>query len=56
MPPPSKPRQDPLATELVGAEVGNLDDNDVEDQQSTGDDSTERLLGLDVDNLSYRLS
>ena len=47
MPPPSKPRQDPLATELVGAEVGNLDDNDVEDQQSTADDSTERLLGLD---------
>ena len=47
MPPPSKPRQDPLATELVGAEVGNLDDNGVEDQQSTGDDSTERLLGLD---------
>ncbi len=40
-------RQDPMATELVGVEVGNPDDDDVEDLQSTGNDSIDRLLGLD---------
>ena len=40
-------RQDPMATELVSVADGNSDDDDVEDQQSTGDDSIDRLLGLD---------
>jgi hypothetical protein len=40
-------RQDPMATELVGVADGNSDDDDVEDLQSTGDDSIDRLLGLD---------
>jgi hypothetical protein len=39
-------RQDPMATELEGAEVGNPDEDDVEDLQATGDDSN-KLLGLD---------
>ncbi len=34
-------------TEFVGAEVGNPDDDDVEDLQSTVDDSIDSLLGLD---------
>jgi hypothetical protein len=36
-----------MATELVGVADGNSDDDDVEDLQSTGDDSIDRLLGLD---------
>ena len=40
-------RQDPMTTELVGAEVGNPDYNNAEDLQSTGDNSINRLLGLD---------
>ncbi len=39
--------QDPMTTELVGAEVGNPDYNNAEDLQSTGDNSINRLLGLD---------
>ena len=40
-------RQDPMATDLVSVADDNSDDDDVEDQQSTGDDSIDRLLGLD---------
>ena len=36
-----------LLTELVHVADGNSDDNDVEDLQSTRDDSIDRLLGLD---------
>jgi hypothetical protein len=37
-----------MATEfLVGVADGNSDDDDVKDLQSTGDDSIDRLLGLD---------
>ncbi len=40
-------------TELVvGAEVGNPNDVDVEDPQSTGDDSIDRLLVPGLDNIN----
>jgi hypothetical protein len=40
-------QQDYKVIDYIGVANDNLDDNDVEDLQSTGDDSIDRLLGLD---------
>ena len=49
-----EPHQDPMLTELVGTEIVYPDDDSVEDIQSTGEDSIDRLILIGHMNISKK--